>query len=167
MSTSGTPTIRNLRRPNSIPLGESERLAFPKMIAPAFLNRWTTPESLATVDPSSAYDPHAVFSLSLVPILSFNSMGIPCNSPKDRWPWSFAAATTACLSRSASSAWLSAPGFTSSTLQSRGFKASIWSRYKSTSCLEVVGFRRRRGGCRRWWLRWFWIVSRWLGWRRW
>ena len=54
----------------------SERLAFPKMTAPAFLNRWITLESLATVDPNSAYDLHVVFSLSLVPILSFNSMGI-------------------------------------------------------------------------------------------
>ena len=54
----------------------SERLAFPKMTAPAFLNRWTTLESLATIDPNSVYDLHVVFSLSLVPILSFNSMGI-------------------------------------------------------------------------------------------
>ena len=54
----------------------SERLAFPKMTAPAFLNCWTTLESLATVDPNSAYDLHVVFNLSLVPKLSFNSMGI-------------------------------------------------------------------------------------------
>ena len=116
----------------------SLRLAFPNITAPSLLNRSTTPASLATVDPSSAYDPQVVFSLSLVPILSFNSMGIPCNSPNDRHFWSFSAASS--RSRSASSAWFQASGFTSSILRSWGFNAAIWSKYKSTSCLEVSWF---------------------------
>ena len=98
------------------PLGDSKvlkwhhslKVAFPNMIAPAFLNLVTTPASRGTTEPSNAYEPAVVFSLSLVAMLYLSKMGMPCNGESDPDALNL-------RSWSALSAWYSASGFTSRT----------------------------------------------------
>jgi hypothetical protein len=55
---------------SDLKLAHSLKLAFPNMMAPAFLNLVTTPASRGTTEPSNANEPAVVFSLSFVPMLS-------------------------------------------------------------------------------------------------
>ena len=60
----------------------SERLALPRMTAPAARKRFTTTESEGTMLPTSASDPAVVCILSAVARLSFTRIGMPCNGPR-------------------------------------------------------------------------------------
>ena len=91
---------------SDLKLAHSLKLAFPNMIAPAFLNLITTLASLGTTEPSRANEPAVVFSLSLVPIVSFTKIGMPCNPDSDL-------GALALRSWSALSASYRASGFTS------------------------------------------------------
>ncbi|KAF7837068.1 Uncharacterized protein G2W53_005550 [Senna tora] len=98
------------------PQGVPIVVAFPKMIAPALVNLVTTPASLGTTEPKSANEPAVVFILSLVAILSFTRIGIPCKEP--------AGPLVRRRSWSALSARASASGFISNTPLRIGF--SLW-----------------------------------------
>lgn len=60
-------------------LAHSERLAFPKIIAPAFFSLVTTSASRIGFKSSRASAPAVVCIESAVPMLSFIRIGIPCS----------------------------------------------------------------------------------------
>jgi hypothetical protein len=97
----------------------SDRLALPRITAPASRSRPTRNASRAGATSPSANDPAVVFMRSAVSTLSFTSTGIPWSGPRTR-PERRSASSVSAIS----SAW----GFVSSTERSAPSTNSIRSR---------------------------------------